>query len=42
MKNAVRGVREWWVGKGLHAELHLPIIPLLLFLAVVLFFIFSS
>jgi hypothetical protein len=42
MKNAVKDIKDWWVGKGLHAELRLPLMPLLLFLLVILFFIFSS
>jgi hypothetical protein len=42
MKNPVRNLKQWWRGEGLHAELHLPLIPLLIFLAVLLFFIFSS
>jgi len=42
MKNPVRNLKHWWTGEGLHAELHLPLIPLLIFIAVILFFIFSS
>ena len=42
MKNPVKEIKDWWIGEGLHAELRLPIIPLVIFIAVILFFIFST